>query len=161
MSLESDGGMIYWQGKNEELWEKPLPVPLYPPQIPHGLTRERTRASMVRGRRLTTWAMARPVLYVIYSKFANDTFIMRVSTALSKGKRYGRNCSYSTTTLETLLVTVFSLLWTVFPSSNRYSSRRRIILCNCQDLECRHLYRRPQTTLIPFLQVPISNRLPQ
>jgi hypothetical protein len=49
----------YWQGKTEELVEKPVPVPLFPPQIPYGLTRARTRASAVRGRRLTTWAMAR------------------------------------------------------------------------------------------------------
>jgi hypothetical protein len=27
-----------WQGKTEELGEKPVPVPLCPPQIPHGLT---------------------------------------------------------------------------------------------------------------------------
>jgi hypothetical protein len=47
----------YWQGKTEELGEKPVPVPLCPPQIPHGLN----RASAVRGRRLTTWAMARPM----------------------------------------------------------------------------------------------------
>jgi hypothetical protein len=39
-----DGGMIYWRGKTEELGEKPVPVPLCPPQIPHGLTRARTRA---------------------------------------------------------------------------------------------------------------------
>jgi hypothetical protein len=38
MSLESDGGMIYWQGKTEELGEKPVPMPLCPPQIPHVLT---------------------------------------------------------------------------------------------------------------------------
>jgi hypothetical protein len=49
-----------WQGKTEELGDKPVPVPLCPPQIPHGLIRARTRASAVRGRRLTTWAMARP-----------------------------------------------------------------------------------------------------
>jgi hypothetical protein len=54
----------YWQGKAEELWEKPLPVPLCPPEIPHGLTRARTRASAVRGRRLTTWAMSRPNLHL-------------------------------------------------------------------------------------------------
>jgi hypothetical protein len=35
----------YWQGKTEELGEKPVPVPLCPPQISHGLTRARTRAS--------------------------------------------------------------------------------------------------------------------
>jgi len=28
----------YWQGKTEELGEKPVPVPLWPPQIPHGMT---------------------------------------------------------------------------------------------------------------------------
>jgi hypothetical protein len=31
-----------WQGKTEELGEKPVPVPLCPPQIPHGLARDRT-----------------------------------------------------------------------------------------------------------------------
>jgi hypothetical protein len=44
-----------WQGKTEVLGEKPVPVPLCPPQIPHGLTRYRTRASALRGRRLTAW----------------------------------------------------------------------------------------------------------
>jgi hypothetical protein len=38
-----------WQGKTEILGEKPLPVPLCRPQIPHGLTRDRTRSSAVRG----------------------------------------------------------------------------------------------------------------
>jgi hypothetical protein len=33
--------------------KKPVPVPLCPPQIPQGLTRDRTRASAVEGRRLT------------------------------------------------------------------------------------------------------------
>jgi hypothetical protein len=33
----------YWQGKTEGLWEKPVPVPLCPQQILHGLTWERTR----------------------------------------------------------------------------------------------------------------------
>jgi hypothetical protein len=50
----------YWQGKTE-LGEKPVPVPLYPPQIPHGLTRARTRAPAVRGRWLKTRTMARPL----------------------------------------------------------------------------------------------------
>jgi hypothetical protein len=54
--------MVEWyiDGKTEELGEKPVPMPLCSPQIPHGLTRVRTRASAVRGRRLATWAMARP-----------------------------------------------------------------------------------------------------
>jgi hypothetical protein len=49
----------YWQGKTEELEEKPVPVPFYPPQIPHDLSRALTQAFVVRGRRLTAWAMAR------------------------------------------------------------------------------------------------------
>jgi hypothetical protein len=57
----------HWQGKPEELGEKPVPVPLCPPQISHGLTRARTRASAVTGRQLTTWAMARPCQSVSYT----------------------------------------------------------------------------------------------
>ena len=57
---------LNWQEKIEVLGEKkPVPVPLYLPQIPHGLTRDRTRASAVRGRRLTVWAMARPSAHII------------------------------------------------------------------------------------------------
>jgi hypothetical protein len=41
------------QGKTEVLGEKPVPVALCSPQIPHGLTQDRTRASAVGGRRLT------------------------------------------------------------------------------------------------------------
>jgi hypothetical protein len=78
MSLESDGGMIYWQGKTEELGEKPVPVPLCPPQIPRGLTQVRTRTSAVRGRWLTTWAMARPTVcsYVCVSRVSRYTQLM-------------------------------------------------------------------------------------
>jgi hypothetical protein len=46
--------------ETEDLGEKPVPVPLYPPQIPNGLTRARIRACEVRGRGLTAWAMAQP-----------------------------------------------------------------------------------------------------
>jgi hypothetical protein len=57
-----------WQGKTEVLGEKPVLVPLCPTQIPHGLTRDRTRASAVRGRRLTAWAMARHVGAITVSR---------------------------------------------------------------------------------------------
>jgi hypothetical protein len=50
----------HWQGKHEKLGEKPVPVSLRPPQIPHWLTLARNRASAMRGWRLTAWAMARP-----------------------------------------------------------------------------------------------------
>jgi hypothetical protein len=44
--MEFHCGMIL-TGKTEELGEKPFPVPLCPPQIPHGLKQARTRASAV------------------------------------------------------------------------------------------------------------------
>jgi hypothetical protein len=49
-----------WQGKTEVLVEKPVPMPLCSPQNPHGLSRDRIRASAVGGRRPTAWAMALP-----------------------------------------------------------------------------------------------------
>jgi hypothetical protein len=41
------------RGKLKYLGEERVPVPLCPPQTLHGLTRDRTRASAVGGRRLT------------------------------------------------------------------------------------------------------------
>jgi hypothetical protein len=50
-----------WQGK-PKYSEKTCPsVPLCPPQIPHDLTWDRTRAAAVGSQRLTAWAMARPL----------------------------------------------------------------------------------------------------
>jgi len=63
------------RGKTEELVDKPVPVPFCPPQIPHGLTRSRTRASAVRGRRLTTWAMTRPTVWVT-GRDLHDIFLL-------------------------------------------------------------------------------------
>jgi hypothetical protein len=44
-------------------------VPLCPQPIPHGPTRYQTRASAVRGRRLTAWAMARPFPEVSFTPY--------------------------------------------------------------------------------------------
>jgi hypothetical protein len=49
----------HWQGKNEVLGEKPIPVTLCLPQNPHWLTWNRTRTSEVTGRRPTASVMAR------------------------------------------------------------------------------------------------------
>jgi hypothetical protein len=46
------------RGKRKYSGEKPLPVPLCPPHIPHGLTGDRTRASAVRDRRLPWHGLA-------------------------------------------------------------------------------------------------------
>jgi hypothetical protein len=48
------------RGKQKKNGEKSDTVPLYPPQMPRGLTWARTQASALRSLRLTTWAMARP-----------------------------------------------------------------------------------------------------
>jgi hypothetical protein len=40
-------------------------VPLFPPQIPHGLTQARSRVSAMRGRWLTAWAIAPPSVYML------------------------------------------------------------------------------------------------
>jgi hypothetical protein len=50
--MEIHGAMAL-TGETEELVEKPVPLSLCPPQIPHGLIRARTRDSAVRGQRLT------------------------------------------------------------------------------------------------------------
>jgi hypothetical protein len=52
MNMESHGEWYYWE--TEELWEKPVPVSLCPPQILRGLT----QTSTVRGWWLTAWATA-------------------------------------------------------------------------------------------------------
>jgi hypothetical protein len=39
-------------GETQIVWRKPLPVPLFPPQMPNGLNWDRNRASAVRGRQL-------------------------------------------------------------------------------------------------------------
>jgi hypothetical protein len=54
-----------WQGNIEVLGEKPVPVPLCPPQIPHGLTWNWTRNSAAGSRRLTAWAMVRPFVFCL------------------------------------------------------------------------------------------------
>jgi hypothetical protein len=59
MSMEKHGGIIL-TGEAKELRGKPVPVPLFPPQIAHSVTRAWTRASTVKSRPLTAWAMARP-----------------------------------------------------------------------------------------------------
>jgi hypothetical protein len=46
------GGMNIGRG-NRSTRRKPAPMPLCPPQIPHGLTRARTRATAVGSQRVT------------------------------------------------------------------------------------------------------------
>jgi hypothetical protein len=80
LSMESHGGMVL-TGETEELGE-PVPVPLCPPQIPHGLKRARIRTSAVRGRWLIASAMARPVT----GRFLLSHVIL-VARQLAKGEK--------------------------------------------------------------------------
>jgi hypothetical protein len=66
----------YWQEKTEELGEKPVPVPICPPQIPHWLT----QASAVRGWRRTAWAMAQP-----YCRWQLQSVIKTIHRLLNVG----------------------------------------------------------------------------
>jgi hypothetical protein len=59
------GGMRIGRG-NRSTRRKPAPVPLCPSQIPHDRTWDRTWAAAVGSRRLTAWAMARLLLFVVY-----------------------------------------------------------------------------------------------
>jgi hypothetical protein len=52
-------------GGNRNTQKEPAPVPLCPPQIPHDLTWAWTRAVAMGSRRLTAWALARPVHYEV------------------------------------------------------------------------------------------------
>jgi hypothetical protein len=57
------GGMILiGENRSTRRKKKNVSLTLRPPQISHGLTCDRTRSSVVRGRRLTAWAIARPVI---------------------------------------------------------------------------------------------------
>jgi hypothetical protein len=47
------GGIRIGRG-NRSTRRKPVPVPLYPPQIPHDLTCDQTRAAAVGSQRLTS-----------------------------------------------------------------------------------------------------------
>jgi len=56
--------MVHWRNGTDRVIrgtrKEPTPFSLSPPQMPRGLTWDRTRASAVRGRRLTARAVARP-----------------------------------------------------------------------------------------------------
>jgi hypothetical protein len=61
--IDDDYGAVGGMGigrRNRSTQRKPAPVPLCPPQIPHDLTWDWTRAATVGSQRLTAWAMAWP-----------------------------------------------------------------------------------------------------
>jgi hypothetical protein len=79
MRMETHDGMLL-TGQTEELGDKNAPVPLCPPQTLHGLSRARTRASTVRGMRLTAGAKARPHTCSTYTGVLSATATHHYST---------------------------------------------------------------------------------
>jgi hypothetical protein len=63
---ESHGGIIL-TGKNRRTRRKTCPSATLSTTNPTGLTRVRSRAAVVRGRRLIAWAMARPIRVLLNS----------------------------------------------------------------------------------------------
>jgi hypothetical protein len=61
--IDDECGVVGGRG-NRSTGRKPAPVPPCPPQIPHDLTWDRTRAAAVGSQRLTAWAMARPSISI-------------------------------------------------------------------------------------------------
>ena len=107
-----------WQGKTEVLGEKPVPVTICPPQIAHGLIRDRTRASAVRGRRLTAWAMARPSCRVTWrTDFAHR---LGLQTSQKVTQRFG-NWIYSRPQKQNVTVKV----WLSFKCWLHFERQRR------------------------------------
>jgi hypothetical protein len=68
---------VYWQGKTDVLGEKLFAVIGCPPQIPHGLAKDRISLFAVRGWRLTASATAQSpqVSHVMPTFKANNTYI--------------------------------------------------------------------------------------
>jgi hypothetical protein len=131
---------LYWRAKAEELGDKPVPVPLCPPQTPDGLTRARTRASAVRGRRLTAWAMVRPewsYLCILSSNFVKYILSWEGRITLSKSIisqiwRYQRAITLFTRACHRLLT---SSTWIQNTSSNPVFVRSILILSLHQRLD--------------------------
>jgi hypothetical protein len=67
-------GMKIGKG-NRSTRRKPVPAPLCPPQIPHDLTRARTRTAAVGSQRLTVWAVARVALSLTLCKQAAHNYV--------------------------------------------------------------------------------------
>jgi hypothetical protein len=88
------------RGKPKYSGKKPIPVPLCPPQIP----RDRNRASAVRDRRLTAWAMARPTWFVL------------ILSVLSKKLRHVLYTSYMSYIHPTCPIYILHVLYTSYMS---------------------------------------------
>jgi hypothetical protein len=113
---------------NRSTQRKPVPVPLCPPQIPHGLTWDRTRIAAVESWRLTAWVMARScccccccscyyhrvllfVLWLLYPSVLHSSLRTREKTAVRSDRLNKLPWGYSgSTRLQVLLDTDHEIL---------------------------------------------------
>jgi hypothetical protein len=92
---EAVGGMRIGRG-NRSTRRNPAPVPLCPPQSPHDLTWDRTRAAAMASRRLTACGIARPS---VQRKDINA--IQKETVCVQINKDYnGRDLFETTTTIS-------------------------------------------------------------
>jgi hypothetical protein len=104
------GGIRIGRG-NQSTRRKPAAVPLCPPQIPHDLTWDRTRAAAMGSQRLTAWAMARQYRELVFHETKS---VLRVQRQF--WRKYGR-----TYQMNYGLLVGASVLWTlIVPVKERY-----------------------------------------
>jgi hypothetical protein len=118
-----------WQGKTEVLGEKPVPVSFCPPQILQGLTRDRTRASMVGARRLTASALARPqrrlyfILFYYFSLMITKISVIEVVCCVTLRRisvtDLDMSCGFNLIRLFVInLILIFLFFMVLLPLSN-------------------------------------------
>jgi hypothetical protein len=129
---------------NQKLGNKPVPVPLCP-QVPHGLTRARTRASAVRGRRLTTWAMARPCCLLQHAHFLppHRSIICEICCALppvlhtpSRSVVYWFNISAAHVVCSYVMTEWGSSCWVLADMSSDLRAFRYPVFASCGNVCC-------------------------
>jgi hypothetical protein len=84
MTVEQPAEWMFGRG-NRSTRRKPAAVPFRRPEIPHDLSRARTRDAAVGSRRLTTWAMAQP------KTVSNNE---KINIVQQDGRYYAMLCTY-------------------------------------------------------------------
>jgi hypothetical protein len=87
-------------GKTKEFGENPVPVPLCPPQISHGLTWDQTQASVVTGQQLTTCVSIRPI-YIAHELSLYKDSVHTSQKMLCASVRKNNQCMFFLTKAQT------------------------------------------------------------
>jgi hypothetical protein len=94
-------------------------VPLYPPQIPHGLTRAQTQASAVKGWRLKTRAMASRGGGVSYTDSRRKRFQNAIPACILLRKNFPNSVpACSVTKISLIMGDHYILTWVVMTTAS-------------------------------------------